>query len=289
MLFLGFYIGTFPFQIMPVVLETKTGQTINFLKPHFLPGGGEVEIEMFPHLMIPRIISHDDRYAVSLEIRRLFHEKKEKFDPEMRVNIYSYPNNPYKRTKYHKTHSEQMLFGDNIIIIAVETMGFSDIGNSLCKGSEPWAVHPLDPYREETQKRQIYTYGIYADYYADTPRTFFGPLHLPYFKDESDPRPLTKNNVPVIFNRLTKFLTKKVKVHGLSCIRLQRLVTDEDDIPVLEEQLVENQIAAFQKEYVENPKMRVDNFKDYINYVEQLWLNKKEKWLESLKLKKKND
>ena len=271
MLFLVFSSNTFPFQIMPVVLEAKTGTPINFLKPDFLPGGGEVEIEMFPHLMIPRIITHDDRYVLSQDICRLFHD------------IYSYSNNPYKRCKYHKTHSEQMLFGDNIIIIAVETMGFSDLGNSLCKGSEPWAVHPLDPYREETQKRQIYTYGIYADYYADTPRTFFGPLHIPYFKDETDPRPLTKNNVPVIFNRLTKFITKKVRVNGLSCIRLQRVVTDEEDIPVLEEQLVENQIAAFQKEYVENPKMRVDDFKDYINYIEQLWLNKRKKWLESLK------
>ena len=84
-------------------------------------------------------------------------------------------------------------------------------------------------------------------------------------------------------------MTQKVRVNGLSCIRLQRVVTDEEDIPVLEEQLVENQIAAFQKEYVENPKMRVDDFKDYINYIEQLWLNKRKKWLESLKLKKKND
>ena len=176
----------------------------------------------------------------------------------------------------------------DIIIITVKTMGFSDLGNSLCKGSEPWAAHPLDPYREEKQKRQIYTYGIYPDYDSETPRTYFGPLHIPYFKDDTDPRPLTKSNVPYIFNSLTSYL-RKLKVNGENCIRLQRLVTDEDDILVLEEQLVENQIAAFQKEYVENPKMRVDDFKDYINYIEQLWLNKREKWLESLKLKKKND
>ena len=270
---------------MPVVLETKTGQPINFLKPDFLPGGDEVEIEMFPHFMIDGAITHDDRYIISQKICRLFLEKKDKIDPEMKVSLYSSPYHPYKRTKYHSTHSERILFGDNIIIIAVETMGFSDNGNSMCKGSEPWAAHPLDPYREETQKQQIYTYGIYADYDAETPRTFFGPLHIPYFKDDTDPRPLTKNNVPVLFNRLTTFMRKKVKVNGLSCIRLQRLVTDENDIPVREEQLVENQIAAFQKEYVENPKMCVDDFKDYINYIEQLWLNKREKWLESLKKK----
>jgi len=269
---------------MPIVLETKTGQPIKFLKPDFLPGGGEVEVEMFPHFMIPRVIPHYDRYVIGHEICRLFHDKKEKIDPEMKVNIYSSPHHPYKRTKYYSKYSERMLFGDNIIIIAVETMGFSDTGNSLCKGSEPWATHPLDPYREETQKRQIYTYGIYVDYDGETPRTYFGPLHIPYFKDDSDPRPLTKNNVPYLFNRLTSYL-RKVKVNGETCIRLQRLVTDEDDIPVREEQLVENQIAAFQKEYVENPKMHVDNFKDYINYIEQLWLNKKEKWLESLKEK----
>lgn len=285
MLFFAFSSSTFPFQIMPVVLETKTGTPINFLKPDFLPGGGEVEIEMFPHFMIPRIIFHDDRHVISQEICRLLHEKKEKFDPEMRVNIYSYSNNPYKRTKYHKTHSEQMLFGDNIIIIAVETMGFSDIGNSMCKGSEPWAAHPLDPYREETQKRQIYTYGIYADYDTETPRTFFGPLHIPYFKDDTDPRPLTKNNVPYLFNRLTTFMRKKVKVNGESCIRLQRLVTDEEDIPVMEEQLILNQIAAFRKVYAENPKLHVDDFKKYVDKIEELHQIKRKKWLESLKEK----
>ena len=119
---------------MPIVLETKTGQPIKFLKPDFLPGGDEVEIEMFPHFMIPRVISHDDRYVISHEICRLFHEKKDKIDPQMKVNIYSSPHHPYKRTKYHKTHSEHILFGDNIIIIAVETMGFSDTGNSLVQG-----------------------------------------------------------------------------------------------------------------------------------------------------------
>jgi hypothetical protein len=51
-------------------------------------------------------------------------------------------------------------------------------------------------------------------------------------------------------------------------------VTDEDDIPYLEDQLVENQIAAFQKEYVENPKMYGDDFKEYINKIEQLYRNK---------------
>ena len=288
MLFCVFSSSTFPFQIMVVVLETKTGQPIKFPDPDFLPGGGDVDIEMFPHFMMNRIISYDDRYVISQEICRLFHEKKDKIDPEMRVHVYSSPHHPYKRSKYHSKYSEKALFGDNIIIITVETMGFSDTGNSMCKGSESWAAHPLDPYREETQKRQIYTYGIYADYYADTPRTFFGPLYLPYFKDESDPRPLTKNNVPVIFNRLSSFMRKKVKVDGLSCIHLQRLVTDEEDIPVLEEQLILNQIAAFRKVYSENPKLQVDDFKDYINYIEQLWLNKREKWLESLKLKKKN-
>ena len=282
MLFCLFSSGTSPSQIMPVVLETKTGQPINFLKPHFLPGGGEVEIEMFPHLMTPHIISHDDLYVLSQKICRLFHEKKEKFDSEMRVDVYSSPYHPYKRTKYHPTYSEKILFGDNIIIITVETTGFSDTGNSLCKGSEPWAVHPLDPYREEKQKRRIYTYGIYADYDGETPRTYFGPLHIPYFKDHTDPRPLTKSNVPYLFKSLTSFL-RKLKVNGESCIRLQRLVTDEDDIPFLEDQLVENQIAAFQKEYVENPKMHVDDFKKYINNIEQLWLTKRDKWLESLK------
>ena len=175
----------------------------------------------------------------------------------------------------------------DIIIITVKTMGFSDLGNSLCKGSEPWAAHPLDPYREEKQERQIYTYGIYADYNAEIPRTFFGPLHIPYFKDHTDPRPLTKSNVPYIFNRLTSFL-RKLKVNGENCIRLQRMVTDEDDIPYLEDQLVENQIAAFQKEYVENPKMHVDDFKEYINNIEQLYRNKRGKWLESRKKKNTN-
>ena len=81
---------------------------------------------------------------------------------------------------------------------------------------------------------------------------------------------------------------RKLKVNGENCIRLQRLVTDEDDIPYLEDQLVENQIAAFQKEYVENPKMHVDDFKEYINKIEQLYRNKREKWLESRKKKNTN-
>ena len=173
----------------------------------------------------------------------------------------------------------------DIIIITVKTMGFSDLGNSLCKGSEPWAAHPLDPYREEKQERQIYTYGIYADYDAEIPRTFFGPLHIPYFKDHTDPRPLTKSNVPYIFNRLTSLL-RKVKVNGESCIRLQRLVTDETDIPLLEEQLILNQIAAFRKVYEENPKMHVDDFKNYVQQIEEMYQSKRKKWLESLKQKR---
>ena len=285
MLFWVFCISTFPFQIMVVVVETKTGQTINFLKPHFLPGGGDLDIEMFPHFMIDGAITHDDRYVISQEICRLFLEKKDKIDPEMKVSLYSSPYHPYKRTKYHSTHSERILFGDNIIIITVETMGLRDNGNSMCKGSEPWAAHHHDPYRAEKQKRRIYTYGIYADYDAETPRTFFGPLYIPYFGGDCDPYPLTKNNVPYLFNRLTSFMRKKVKVNGLSFIRLQRLVTDEDDIPVREEQLILNQIAAFRKVYEENPKLHVDDFKKYVDKIEELHQSKRKKWLESLKKK----
>jgi hypothetical protein len=276
---------------MPIVIDTKTKKPIKFLPIDFLERTGRKqfswerkpppsgEIEMFPHFMIPRVISASNRHLISQEIYRLLADTKDKIDPEMEIEVYSRELEPptiYLRSPYIQKSHEALMFKD-IIIITVKTMGFSDNGNSLCKGSEPWAVHPLDPYREEKQKRQIYTYGIYADYDGETPRTFFGPLHIPYFKDDTDPRPLTKSNVPCVFNYLTSFLRKKVKVNGESCIRLQRLVTDEDDIPFLEDQLVENQIAAFRKVYAENPKVHVDDFRKYINKIEQLYKNKKEK------------
>ena len=281
---------------MPVVIDTKTKQPIKFLSVDFLEHTGREpfswerkpppsgEIEMFPHFMIPRVISASNRHLISQEIYRLLADKKDKIDPEMEIEVYSRELEPptiYRRSPYIQKSHEALMFKD-IIIITVKTLGFSDLGNSLCKGSEPWAAHPLDPYREEKQKRQIYTYGIYPDYDGETPRTYFGPLHIPYFKDDTDPRPLTKSNVPYLFESLTSFLMK-LKVNGENCIRLQRLVTDEDDIPLLEDQLVENQIAAFQKEYVENPKMHGDDFRKYINNIEQLWRNKRNKHLESLK------
>ena len=286
---------------MPVVIDTKTKQPIDFLPVDFLEHTGREpfswerkpppreEIEMFPHFMIPRVISPSNRHLISQEIYRLLADKKEKIDPEMEIEVYSRELEPptiYRRSPYIQKSHEALMFKD-IIIITVKTMGFSDLGNSLCKGSEPWAAHPLDPYREEKQKRQIYTYGIYPDYDGETPRTYFGPLHIPYFKDDTDPRPLTKSNVPDVFKCLTSYL-RKLKVNGENCIRLQRLVTDEDDIPYLEDQLVENQIAAFQKEYVENPKMHMDDFREYINNIEQLYRNKREKWLESRKKKNAN-
>ena len=286
---------------MPIVIDTKTKQPIDFLPIDFLEHTGREpfswerkpppsgEIEMFPHFMIPRVISASNRHLISQEIYRLLADKKEKIDPEMEIVVYSRELEPptiYRRSPYIQKSHEALMFKD-IIIITVKTMGFSDLGNSLCKGSEPWAVHPLDPYREEKQKRQIYTYGIYPDYDGETPRTYFGPLHIPYFKDDTDPRPLTKSNVPDLFKSLTSYL-RKLKVNGESCIRLQRLVTDEGDIPYMEDQLVENQIAAFQKEYVENPKMHMDDFKEYINKIEQLYRNKREKWLESRKKKNTN-
>jgi hypothetical protein len=286
---------------MPVVIDTKTKQPINFLPVDFLEHTGREpfswerkpppsgEIEMFPHFMIPRVISASNRHLISQEIYRLLADKKEKIDQEMEIEVYSRELEPptiYRRSPYIQKSHEALMFKD-IIIITVKTMGFSDLGNSLCKGSEPWAVHPLDPYREEKQKRQIYTYGIYPDYDGETPRTYFGPLHIPYFKDHTDPRPLTKSNVPYIFKKLTGFL-RKLKVNGENCIRLQRLVTNEDDIPYLEDQLVENQIQAFQKEYVENPKMHVDDFKEYINKIEQLYRNKREKRQEMLQKKNTN-
>jgi hypothetical protein len=286
---------------MPLVIDTKTKQPINFLPVDFLEHTGREpfswerkpppsgEIEMFPHFMIPRVISASNRHLISQEIYRLLADKKEKIDQEMEIEVYSRELEPptiYRRSPYIQKSHEALMFKD-IIIITVKTMGFSDLGNSLCKGSEPWAVHPLDPYREEKQKRQIYTYGIYPDYDGETPRTYFGPLHIPYFKDHTDPRPLTKSNVPYIFKKLTGFL-RKLKVNGENCIRLQRLVTNEDDIPYLEDQLVENQIQAFQKEYVENPKMHVDDFKEYINKIEQLYRNKREKRQEMLQKKNTN-
>jgi hypothetical protein len=286
---------------MPLVIDTKTKQPINFLSVDFLEHTGREpfswerkpppsgEIEMFPHFMIPRVISASNRHLISQEIYRLLADKKEKIDPEMEIEVYSRELEPptiYRRSPYIQKSHEALMFKD-IIIITVKTMGFSDLGNSLCKGSEPWAAHPLDPYREEKQKRQIYTYGIYPDYDGETPRTYFGPLHIPYFKDHTDPRPLTKSNVPDLFKSLTSYL-RKLKVNGENCIRLQRLVTDEDDIPYLEDQLVENQIAAFQKEYVENPKMHVDDFKEYINNIEQLYRNKREKRQEMLQKKNTN-
>lgn len=281
---------------MPVVIDTKNKQPIKFLPVDFLEHTGREpfswerkpppsgEIEMFPHFMIPRVISASNRHLISQEIYRLLADKKDKIDPEMEIEVYSRELEPptiYRRSPYIQKSHEALMFKD-IIIITVKTMGFSDLGNSLCKGSEPWAAHPLDPYREEKQKRQIYTYGIYPDYDGETPRTYFGPLHIPYFKDDTDPRPLTKSNVPYLFKSLSSYL-RKLKVNGENCIRLQRLVTDEDDIPLLEDQLVENQIAAFQKEYVENPKMHLDDFRKYINNIEQLWRNKRNKHLESLK------
>jgi hypothetical protein len=195
---------------MPIVIDTKTKQPIEFLPIDFLEHTGREpfswerkppprgEIEMFPHFMIPRVISPSNRHLISQEIYRLLADKKEKIDPEMEIEVYSRELEPptiYRRSPYLQKSHEALMFKD-IIIITVKTMGFSDVGNSLCKGSEPWAVHPLDPYREEKQKRQIYTYGIYPDYDGETPRTYFGPLHIPYFKDDTDPRPLTKSNVP---------------------------------------------------------------------------------------------
>lgn len=282
---------------MPIVIDTKTKNPIKFLPIDFLERTGRKqfswernpppsgEIEMFPHFMIPRVISASKRHLISQEIYRLLADTKDKIDPEMEIEVYSRELEPptiYQRSPYIQKSHEALMFKD-IIIITVKTMGFSDLGNSLCKGSEPWAAHPLDPYREEKQKRQIYTYGIYADYDGETPRTFFGPLHIPYFKDDTDPRPLTKSNVPCLFNCLTSFLRKKVKVNGESCIRLQRLVTDEDDIPVMEEQLILNQIAAFRKVYAENPKVHVDDFKKYVDKIEELYQSKRKKWLESIK------
>ena len=282
---------------MPVVIDTKTRQPIDFLPVDFLERTGRKqfswerkpppsgEIEMFPHFMIPRVISASKRHLISQEIYRLLADNKDKIDPEMEIEVYSRELDPptiYRRSPYIQKSYEALMFKD-IIIITVKTMGFSDNGNSLCKGSEPWAAHPLDPYREEKQKRQIYTYGIYPDYDGETQRTYFGPLHIPYFKDETDPRPLTKSNVPCLFNCLTSFLRKKVKVNGERCIRLHRLVTDEGDIPVMEEQLILNQIAALRKVYAENPKLHVDDFKKYVEQIEQLHQSKRQKWLETLK------
>lgn len=286
---------------MPVVINTKTKQPIKFLPIDFLeytrrepfswerkpPPSGE--IEMFPHFMIPRVISASNRHLISQQIYRLLADKKDKIDPEMEIEVYSReldPPNIYRRCQYIQKSHEALMFKD-IIIITVKTMGFSDLGNSLCKGSEPWAAHPLDPYREEKQERQIYTYGIYPDYDGETPRTYFGPLHIPYFKDDTDPRPLTKSNVPDLFKSLTSYL-RKLRVNGENCIRLQRLVTDETDIPVMEEQLILNQIAAFRKVHDENPKMHVDDFKKYVDQIEELHQSKRKKWLESLKKKNTN-
>jgi hypothetical protein len=287
---------------MPVVIETATGQPIDFLPIDFLEHTGREpfswerkpppsgEIEMFPHFMIPRVISASNRHLISQQIYRLLADKKDKIDPEMEIEVYSRelePPNIYRRSPYIQKSHEALMFKD-IIIITVKTMGFSDLGNSLCKGSEPWAVHPLDPYRQEKQERQIYTYGIYADYDGETPRTYFGPLHIPYFKDHTDPRPLTKSNLPYLFNCLTSFLRKKVKVNGERCIRLQRLITDEADIPVMEEQLILNQISAFRKVYAENPKLHMDEFKKYIEIIEALHQSKRKKWLEGIKKKNAN-
>jgi hypothetical protein len=274
---------------MPVVLETKNGQQIEFPKPNFLPGN--TDAEMFPHFMMNGAISQSYRHSIGLQLQKFFNSIKKKFDPEMKVEVYSNemcPPRIYSRSKYIPKRYEVPVFED-IVIVTIETMGLSYNGNSMCKGSESWAAPPLDLYgSQEKPERQLYTYGIYTDYSTTTPRTFFGPMYIPYFYDMDDPRPLTKNNVPALFIRLTNFMKREIKEQGMSCIRLQRLVTDESDIPNYEDQLILNQIAAFRKVYVENPKAHNHVFKEYVDTIEQMYKEKNRKWLEHLRKQRVN-
>ena len=263
-----------PKQSMPVVLETKNGQQIKFPESNFLPGN--TDAEMFPHLMMDGAISPGHRLSIGLQLQKFFDSIKKKVDPNMKVEVYSNemcPPRTYSRNKYIPRRYEKYVFKD-IVIVTVETMGLSHNGNSMCKGSESWAAPPLDPYYQEKPECRLYTYGIYTDYTNTTPQTFFGPMYIPYFYDMDDPRPLTKNNVPVLFKRLTNFMKREINVQGMSCIRLQRLVTYEADIPNYEDQLVLNQIAAFRKVFSENPKAHNHAFQEYIDNIEHIYKEK---------------
>lgn len=229
---------------MPTVYELKTGTPVEFLKKDFLPNchwswpgpAGwtrtvpKPTVEMFPHCMIPRTICDDDQYTVGSQIAYFFKQRKDEIDKDMEIKVYSNViHRIYTRDEQRNKLFEDKVFKD-IVIVTFRTMGLSstcDSGsNELPKSGEE--MEKL-PGRGETPLRRLYTYSIYSDHNGATPRTFFGPIHMPYFYNSRDSLPLTRHNVPVIYDLLTNFMENNVftphnyflKVTDVNCVRIQ--------------------------------------------------------------------
>ena len=245
---------------MPSVFETHTGTAILFPTENFLPPDdyGTADVELFPHFMVPMAMSQRTMYEVATKIKEEF-QRKGITDITIHSSINS---NIYRRNKYIPRRYEKQIFS-NIVVMTFLASGLDDVGNVLCKGSEPWAT-PVSV--SQKLEERLYTYAVYSDNTGDIPQTFFGPINIPYFHDCDDPMPLTKTNVPELFAMMTKFLKNRLKIYGERCVRLHRLVSSEDHIPVE----AKRQLSAFRQLASENPKRYGENFKEYLDTLEKM-------------------
>ena len=245
---------------MPIVYETQNGTPINFLKENFLPPDdyGTADVELFPHFMVPKAMNQHTMYEVATKIKEEFERKG-----ITGITIHSSINsNIYRRNKYIPRYYENQIFS-NIVVMTFLASGLDDVGNILCKGTEPWATPAITSLKKE---ERLYTYAIYSDNSDDIPQTFFGPINIPYFHDCDDPMPLTKTNIPELFAVMTKFLKNRLKIYGERCVRLNRVVSSEDYIPVE----AKRQLLAFRRFASQNPKRYGDNFKEYLDTLEKM-------------------
>ena len=247
---------------MPTVYETKTGKPISFTVNNFLLSDDSTlsDVELFPHFMLPILMTPFTMYEVATKIRALFLD-----DNSVDVTIHSTVNgNIYRRSKYLPRKEEQHIFS-NIVIMTFRTKGHDYNGNSLCKGSEEWATPAI---QSSTQCERLYTYAIYSDNTGSTPQSFMSPINIPFFYDPDDPKPLTKTNVPKLFSTITRFLKRRLKVYDERCIRLQRIVDVETDVPPQNDFIARNQITAFRMLWSQNLKKLTPEFKEYIDSIE---------------------
>jgi hypothetical protein len=249
---------------MATVYETQNGTVIHFPKENFLPPDdyGTADVEMFPHFMVPMAMTQSTMYEVATKIKSYFEKKG-----ITNITIHSSINsNIYRRNKYIPRKYEHQIFS-NIVVITFLASGRDEVGNVLCKGSEPWATPVNDSQQIE---ERLYTYALYNDPTSGMPQTFFGPINIPYFHDCDDTKPLTKTNVPELFSVMTKFLKNRLKIYGERCIRLQRVVTDLVDIQDVSIHEAKRQISAFRLLWANDPKKQTEGFKTYIDSIEMM-------------------
>jgi len=262
---------------MPTIFDAASGEAVKFLDRNFLPAGEfpSVDAELYPHFMVPHAQPKWAQHDLAVKIKNYFMRHRAKLDNNLEITIFSETGgNVYRRNKCIPRRYETEVFRD-IVILTFETLGFDNKANSICKGSEPWAAPPLDPYFcVECQQRRVYTYAIYSECAVPAPRCFMGPINIPYFYCAGDSLPLTKNNVPQLFCRLTNYIKNRIECVGAPCIRLQYVVTEKDDIPDCEQTTL-NQIAGFRRLWCGNAQKHTDAFKKYIDMIEELYREKK--------------